>query len=634
MQLDTLHYSEKQNLLYFDSKNPNVAKIHNARRVPSAGGFVWAFPIGYPDDFISLKDFKAILPDGQATPSALAQIEDIRSIPKKIESLDVLNSLNFNYKCSPMLHQMVALEFMFHYPRLALLMAMGLGKTYVSLMHIALEKFRRGRPYKALILAPKIVLRNWYEETLKFTDLIPVLYRGTPAQRAKIRQRIIAEPWDLIITNYEAVVARKGGDDYKLFKMDIRPDVVFMDEGSRLRGHDAQRTKAVQSITAAVDRRYVLSGALSLGKPDDLFKPFQILNPVILGTNFIRFRNKYCEISKYNRHVVVGYKNLDHLKNQIDPYVLIQHRDDCIDLPTRTFVKSYYELSSEQVRLYNEIVNNEVVYAGPENEEMHVELSVVKLTKLAQVLSGFLILPYPRNDEKCNNRCPYLLECIRENIYPWEKDCPRFDPHNRVPRPAKRYLQFKQNPKLEHLLEQIEDSGDERLIIWANYRKELDHISSALRQRKIKFITPDARDSDVVFRQNPDIKVYLGQVSQGIGTTLNDARVMYFYSNSLDLEDRIQSLERNYRIGQTQKVVVKDLVAPGTIEPALLRLLDGKENVKDFFQSKVECVRCEKSMHCFERGIIAYSNECLLADIRKDAEIKRMIRIKELRSYE
>jgi len=626
---DMIHYSDKMNLMFFDSKNPNLSKIHNVRRVMAGDGLVWGFPAEYPSGIISLKDFKALLPDGTATPGAIDVINELKAIPDMIENRTRLNSItDFNFKYPPMFHQQLGLEFLFHYPYLVLHMAMGLGKTYVALLHIALQKHLLGRRYKALILGPKITLRNWYEEALKFTDLKPIIYRGTPKQRAALRQRILVEPWDLLITNYEAVVSRGRGDDYKLFRMDHSFDVVFMDEGTRLRGYDSQRSAAVSGITAQAPRRYILTGALSLGKPDDLFQPFRILDPTILGDNFHRFKNKYCTFSPYNKHAVIGYKNFDHLKSRIDPYMLVQHRDKCIDLPPRTFAQTRYEPTAEQIGLYNAIVEQDEVQLG--EDTLHVELPVVKITKLLQILSGFLILPYPRNHEKCNNGCDHLIECIKQNFYPWEKDCPRYDPDNKIAKPTERYYEFKKNPKLEQLIEEIEDSGDERLIVWAYYKKEIEHIKKVLDDRKIRYITPATQDSDYVFRDDPGIKVYLGQVSQGIGVTLNDAKVMFFYANSLDLEHRIQALERNYRIGQTEKVLVKDFVCPGSIEPSVLKLLDAKENIKDFFRYGNVCLECDRIDFCGQRAITPFSSECIYADVREDVERKRMLWLKPI----
>ncbi len=630
MKLDTLQYDDRD-FFYFRSQNGNASKIRGVFKFLTDDGMGWAFPAAYPDGYLALKDLKMIIPSARAVHEAMPKILALKNTPDDIADLKILKSINYDFKYPPRTNQAEAIENMFYFRRLAILASMGLGKTYISLMHIQLMKILLGRPYRALVCAPKIVLRNWFEETLRFTDLKPVLYRGTKKQREAIRGDIENGNWDLVITNYEMITPRKGGTDHAVFLQPGRFDVVIMDEASKLRGlkSENQRCAAMEKVCANIDRRYPLSGALSLGKPTDLFRPFKIMHPPVLGSNYYKFRAQYCRVSPYNKHIITGFKNLDILKERVSPYSLIQVRDECIDLPPRTFSKLYYELTSEQRSLYNRIVNDSVVEIG--DDEIVTELAVVKLTKLSQLLSGFILMPPPRNDDKCNV-CRHMLNCIEKNIYPWQTDCLVYDPGNPVEKPSQRHFALKSNPKLKCLSDQLDDIGDERVIIWAKYRLELDHISGLLDKKRLSYITPETPDSDVVFREQSDIRVYLGQVSQGIGTTLNDAHIMIYYSNSLDLEHRLQSLERNYRIGQESKVVVHDIIAEDTIESSILELLEAKENMKTYFQSRNVCNTCRKWEVCMARRVTPYSDACIHADERKRVEKKHTIPVNSLKT--
>jgi len=51
---------------------------------------------------------------------------------------------------------------------------------------------------------------------------------------------------------------------------------------------------------------------------------------------------------------------------------------------------------------------------------------------------------------------------------------------------------------------------------------------------------------------------------------------MIYYSNSYDLEIRLQSEDRAHRIGQANKVTYIDLVSPNTIDEKILKALRGK----------------------------------------------------------
>ena len=65
----------------------------------------------------------------------------------------------------------------------------------------------------------------------------------------------------------------------------------------------------------------------------------------------------------------------------------------------------------------------------------------------------------------------------------------------------------------------------------------------------------------------------------GYGITLTAATTVIYYSNSYDLEIRLQSEDRAHRIGQTNKVTYVDLVSPETIDEKILQALQEKINL-------------------------------------------------------
>ena len=62
----------------------------------------------------------------------------------------------------------------------------------------------------------------------------------------------------------------------------------------------------------------------------------------------------------------------------------------------------------------------------------------------------------------------------------------------------------------------------------------------------------------------------------GYGITLTAATTVIYYSNSYDLEIRLQSEDRAHRIGQRNKVTYVDLVSPETIDEKILEALRDK----------------------------------------------------------
>ena len=67
----------------------------------------------------------------------------------------------------------------------------------------------------------------------------------------------------------------------------------------------------------------------------------------------------------------------------------------------------------------------------------------------------------------------------------------------------------------------------------------------------------------------------------GFGLTLTAANTVIYYSNSYDLELRVQSEDRAHRIGQENKVTYVDLLSPGTIDEKIVGALRSKIRIAD-----------------------------------------------------
>ena len=67
----------------------------------------------------------------------------------------------------------------------------------------------------------------------------------------------------------------------------------------------------------------------------------------------------------------------------------------------------------------------------------------------------------------------------------------------------------------------------------------------------------------------------------GYGLTLTAANTVIYYSNSYDLELRLQSEDRAHRIGQENKVTYIDLISPKTIDEKIVDALRNKIRIAD-----------------------------------------------------
>jgi SNF2 family DNA or RNA helicase len=80
--------------------------------------------------------------------------------------------------------------------------------------------------------------------------------------------------------------------------------------------------------------------------------------------------------------------------------------------------------------------------------------------------------------------------------------------------------------------------------------------------------------------QDGDARWFVGNPAcAGTGLTLTAAATVVYYSNSFNLEHRLQSEDRAHRIGQRNAVRYVDLVAKGTVDSKIVAALRDKLDV-------------------------------------------------------
>ena len=80
--------------------------------------------------------------------------------------------------------------------------------------------------------------------------------------------------------------------------------------------------------------------------------------------------------------------------------------------------------------------------------------------------------------------------------------------------------------------------------------------------------------------QEGTARAFVGTASSGgIGLTLTAAETTIYYSNSFSLDERLQSEDRNHRIGTVSHIRYVDLIALSTIDERIVAALQAKEDV-------------------------------------------------------
>jgi SNF2 family DNA or RNA helicase len=126
-----------------------------------------------------------------------------------------------------------------------------------------------------------------------------------------------------------------------------------------------------------------------------------------------------------------------------------------------------------------------------------------------------------------------------------------------------------------------------KIIIWATWTYDIRKIAEALSKEYGEEAvatyygeTPQDQRQEIVEQfQDPQSKLrfFVGQPrTGGFGLTLTAAQTVVYYSNSYDLEIRLQSEDRAHRISQEENVLYVDLVATKTVDEKILKALRDK----------------------------------------------------------
>ncbi len=569
---------------------------------------IWLFPAYYPFIKDVVHDLRIVVPDIQFNDKAQLQIDAAADIEERLKTFDIPMRDDFTFATPPYKHQEEATRFMLAMYRCGVFYDMGLGKTKA-----VIDVIRHDR-IKTLVLSPLVGVHTWAQEVvlhttpgeLKFVPLI-----GTPKKRAKMLEEDVKDA-DIVVTTYDT--AKREFDNI----IDCFPyHMIVADESHYLRSHKSARTKCAVALASRAYRRVLLSGTPSLGNPLHLYGQLSFLGSHIPATDFWTFHRRYTitqsrefGIKAKSRKFIVGFKNLDILNEKVHRVAIRRKKEECLDLPDRQIIDVPFDIKGEQKKLYNDLVIGSVAELDS-GELVEAANAGVMIQKLLQVLSGFLIMPPP---EVCNG-CKHLKTCVDNNIKPFTKRCQIHpDPYE------KKIQRLKANPKVEvldELLESILAEDRNKVIIWAYFREELRIVEELLKAKEVKYLRIDGSNStkgpeySKQFQTDPETRVWLGQISTGVALTLTAATYMIYFDLSYDLGAYLQSMDRNYRIGQNSTVTVYRITCKGSVLEYVAEALSQKQNIADTLSDTINCVFCKKGLDCIVEGTKPFEKGCV-----------------------
>ena len=330
------------------------------------------------------------------------------------------------------------------------------------------------------------------------------------------------------IDNYDVILTT-----YTTYKNDIDKyknisfDYCIIDEAQNIKNPDAIITKAIKNVNAKV--KFALTGTPIENNLMELWSIFDFIMPGYLY-------NK----SKFKSIFINNDKNIIELKNLIKPFILRRTKKEVItELPDKIEQKIIIDLEKEHKRAYKGYVNL-ITRKIKENNQDNITVFSY-LTKLRQL-------------------------CLSPELM------------------VKNYQG--KNSKLDVLINIINDSSDEKILVFSQFTKVLEVIGKRLNEENISYSYLDGKTSakDRVklveeFNTNNNKVFLISLKAGGTGLNLTSANIVVHFDPWWNPAVEDQASDRAHRIGQKNVVNVRKLIAKGTAEERVINLQETKKEL-------------------------------------------------------
>lgn len=496
---------------------------------------------------------------------------------------------------------------------------MGLGKTK-AMLDIARYKYDTGQIKGLLVLAPSVIAPRWTgEEREKHMQDYPCqpfcLQSIVKSVKARKQWYAFKEAWGAKGMPFLAMgiesLSWPSSESFVEQFLEDGPYMVVVDEGTYIKNSKALRKKRLFHLTRDKGHSlFLLTGTALARRPTDVYTMAKWVDPTIFPESLSAFCSRYViQQSQYvyirgraekiktcltyakwravkqelarvsatlsftpERAATIAtaqdlsisdvmaihagkdfsmVKNMDELKERLAPISTFLTKKDVLSLPDKVYEKVIFPVPRAQ----KEVIKGFLKHGVGEYEGVTIPLhkKVAFLTRVLQVCGGFL--------------------AGKDTL-----SCDRMEP-------------FRDNPKIDYLLSDIEELGEQQAIVFAVFVPELK-----LLYEKLKGVTTCAllygdvpveeRDRIVSDFQTGKIQILIANpMIAGYGLNLQCASVQYWYSRSYRVEARLQAEDRSYRLGITKAPVYKDLLLDITAEKAVLDSIARGRSMNDFLNA-------------------------------------------------
>lgn len=453
---------------------------------------------------------------------------------------------DFHFKTTPFQHQIDGFKFGLKNNSWLLGDEQGLGKTKQAIDIAVAKKLQKCYKHCLIVCGVNGLKWNWVNEIETHSNEKSWIL----GQRNKAKKVYIGSSNDklndllnlnkidayFLITNVETL--RNESIVKELQNLCKRGEIgmIVIDEIHKCKNPASQQGKGILKLQP--ECRIAMTGTPLMNNPFDLFIILKWLG--YEGHSFSAFKRHYAVYGGYGGYEVVSYRYLDELQKQLDKIMLRRLKNDVLDLPEKTHINEYVEMTPKQAQIYREVT-----------AEIKMNIDQIKMQN--NPLAELIRL------RQATGYTGILSSTVKESA--------KLD-------------------RMEELVEEAVENG-KKVVIFSNWTQMTSAICDRLRTKYgIGLITGETPDSNrqtvVQMFQEGKLDVMIGTIgAMGTGLTLTAGTVIIFVDHPWTRAAYDQAVDRCHRIGQKNALTIYNLMCHDTIDERIWEIVNRKGALSD-----------------------------------------------------
>ena len=455
---------------------------------------------------------------------------------------------NFKFKTKPFKHQIEGFEYGLANNRWLLGDEQGLGKTKQVIDIAVAKKLQKGYKHCLIICGVNGLKWNWLNEIATHSNEEGYIL----GQRFKSMHRVIGSMSDrledlknikhigsyFLITNVETMRNEAIVKEIQKLCKNGTIGIVAIDEIHKCKNPASQQGKGILKIQP--ECRIAMTGTPLMNTPFDLYIVLKWLG--YEGHSFSAFKNHYAMYGGFGGYEVVGYRYLDELQKQLDKIMLRRLKKDVLDLPEKTHIDEFVEMTPKQAQIYREVTAD---------IKMNIDQIKMQNNPLAELIRM----------RQATGYTGILSSTVKESA--------KLD-------------------RMEELVEEAVQNG-KKVVIFSNWTQMTDIAYDRLLAKGFvgQMITGDTKDESrqliVDAFQNSEYQDFIiGTIgAMGTGLTLTAGTVEIFMDEPWNRANKEQAEDRCHRVGTKENVTIYTILCKDTIDERIHELVERKGAMAD-----------------------------------------------------